>query len=61
MMEWLSQGMVRPALAVSYLAVLLLTGLGAGYWQARTESVRASEELGARYVQLMDPYQRSGY
>jgi hypothetical protein len=43
-------------LAASYVTVLLLTGLAAGYWQARVDNARTSEQLGARYVQMMDPY-----
>jgi len=48
----------RPALATSYIAFLLLLGVSAGYWHARVDSERASHALGARYVQMMDPYQR---
>jgi hypothetical protein len=48
----------RPALASSYIAFLLLLGVGAGYWHARIDSERASHELGTRYVRMMDPYQR---
>src|ERR1041384_6711030 len=53
----LGQGMARPVLATSYIAVLLAAGLLAGYWQASVPNAHASEQLGARYVQLMDPYQ----
>ena len=52
-----AQLLARPALAGSYLAVLLLAGLLAGYWQARAEQARTLEQLGARYVQMLDPYQ----
>ena len=52
-----AQLLVRPALAGSYLAVLLLAGLLAGYWQARVEQARTLEQLGSRYVQMLDPYQ----
>jgi hypothetical protein len=55
--DCLSRAMSRPALATSYLTVLLLTGLVAGYWHARLDNARASAELGTRYVQMMDPYQ----
>ena len=48
----------RPALATSYIAFLLLVGVGTGYWHARMDNARASQELGARYVHMMDPYQR---
>jgi len=47
----------RPALAMSYVTVLLLAGLAAGYWQAQTSNAHADQMLSSRYVQLMDPYQ----
>jgi hypothetical protein len=52
------EGFRRPALASSYIAVLLLAGLAAGYWQSRIDNEHARRELGARYVHMMDPYQR---
>ena len=55
--SWLGQFLARPSMAVSYLLLLLFTGLLAGYWQARVEQTHALEELGSRYVQMMDPYQ----
>jgi hypothetical protein len=42
---------------VTYVSTLLLAGLLAGYWHARHDNTQASEELSARYVRLMDPYQ----
>jgi hypothetical protein len=54
--NWLGRATARPSLATSYVAVLVLTGLAAGYWQARVDNARTSEQLGARYVQMMDPY-----
>ncbi len=56
---WINRALARPAVAVSYVAVLLLAGLLAGYWQARVETARETESLGARYVQMLDPYQRA--
>ena len=47
----------RPALAVSYVTILLLAGLSIGFAQARQESARMDKALGARYVQSVDPYQ----
>lgn len=47
----------RPSLAVSYVAVLVLSGLLAGYWHARSDNARTAEALGARYVQMVDAYQ----
>ncbi len=47
----------RPALVVSYVGVLLFTGLGAGYWHAEGKNTHAASEWRARYVQTVDPYQ----
>jgi hypothetical protein len=49
--------LLRPSLAVSCVAVLVLGGLLAGYWHARVDNARTAESLGARYVQLVDAYQ----
>jgi hypothetical protein len=49
--------LARPSLAVSYVTVLLLAGLLAGYWQVRVTRAHMDETLGARYVQMVDPYQ----
>jgi|SRR5215471_14165636 len=48
--------LARPSLAISYVSLLLLIGLLAGYWHGRADSVRESEALGTRYVQMLDPY-----
>ena len=53
----LSAALARPSLAVSYVTVLLVAGLLAGYWQARVSRAQADEDMGARYVQLVDPFQ----
>jgi hypothetical protein len=50
-------GFAKPSLAVSYLVVLLLAGILAGYWQARVSNTHAEQLLSARYVQAVDPYQ----
>ena len=47
----------RPALAVSFVVILLLAGLSIGLIRARQESARADASLEARYVQSIDPYQ----
>jgi hypothetical protein len=49
----------RPSLAASYLTVLLLAGVIAGYWQARVANAHAEATLSARYVQMLDPYHNS--
>jgi hypothetical protein len=58
LVSWVEQTLARPALAASYVTVLLLAGLATGYWQARLEGARTSAELGSRYVQMVDPYQQ---
>ncbi len=55
--HWLGRALARPALALSYVTVLLVAGLLAGYWQAQAERARTLESLSARYVQVVDPYQ----
>ena len=58
--QWLRQlaaALARPRLAVSYVATLLAVGLLAGFWQAHLTKARAAENLSARYVQMLDPYQ----
>jgi hypothetical protein len=54
---WVGQALARRSVAVSYVALLLLVGLAAGYWQARSTEARTDERLGLRYVHLVDPYQ----
>ena len=53
----LGNALAQPPLALSYLMLLLLTGLLAGYLQARVERAQTAETLSSRYVQMMDPYQ----
>src|SRR5258706_5159685 len=55
--HWVGAMLPRPALAASYLAVLLSVGLTAGWAQARRETARVKDELGLRYVRVLDPYQ----
>jgi len=54
---WISQALARPALAASYLAVLLAAGLAAGYWHARVDNAHVAHQLGSRYVRLLDSYE----
>lgn len=49
--------LARPSLAAGYVTLLLLAGLLAGYWHARLDTARESRILGARYVQMLEPYQ----
>jgi hypothetical protein len=53
----LEAGFRRPALAFSYVAVLLMVGLTTGYWQALDRTAHARAEWRAQYVQSVDPYQ----
>jgi len=55
--SWVASAISRPVIAGAYVSVLLLAGLGAGYWRAQTDNTRTVQELGTRYVQMMDPYQ----
>ncbi len=55
--RWIDTMLPRPALAVSYVTVLLVIGASAGWAQARQEKARVSVELSSRYVQSVDPYQ----
>ena len=56
--SWLATVTPRPAFAVAYLSVLLVAGMAAGYWQARQNTAHLDNELGTRYVQSVDPYQK---
>jgi hypothetical protein len=58
---WIRQALTRPPVAASYVAILLVAGLAAGYWQARSEEARTEEQLGARYVQMLDPFQATSH
>lgn len=55
--HWMEAAFGRPALAVSYVAVLLVFGLSAGYLQSRNASSRTLTEMRTAYVQSIDPYQ----
>ena len=55
--HWLGAMLPRPALAASYVTVLLAIGVTVGWTQARQENTRVKNELGERYVRVLDPYQ----
>ena len=55
--HWIGAALPRPALAASYIAILLTIGVTAGWAQGRQESARMKDELGRRYVHVLDPYQ----
>lgn len=54
--NWIEALLPRPALAVSYVAVLLTIGVTAGWAQAHQENTHVRNELGQRYVRVLDPY-----
>jgi hypothetical protein len=55
--RWVEATFARPALALSYVAVLLLVGLATGYVQAQDQSEQAEARWRTAYVQSVDPYQ----
>lgn len=56
--RWLTVTLPRPAFAVAYASVLLIAGLGAGYWHARVDAENWDQALATRYVQAVDPFQK---
>ena len=55
--HWIGTMLPRPALAVSYVTILLAVGLTVGWTQGKQQSARVKGELGERYVRVLDPYQ----
>ncbi len=55
---WLAAELPRPGVAVAYLSILLVAGMAAGYWRAQQTTAHLDDELGTRYVQSVDPYQK---
>jgi hypothetical protein len=55
--HWIETVLPRPALAASYVAMLLVVGVTAGWAQAHLETTHVRDELGQRYVRVLDPYQ----
>jgi hypothetical protein len=55
--HWIGGLLPRPALAVAYVATLIAIGGTAGWTQARQETTRVRDELGDRYVRVLNPYQ----
>ena|ERR1043166_689475 len=56
---WFALTFARPAFAVVYVSVLLVAGLTFGFVQAHRNAARLDRQLEARYVQLLDPYQKT--
>jgi hypothetical protein len=57
MVHWISTMLPRPALAASYVVLLLMVGATVGWTHARQDNARMKSELGQRYVRVLDPYQ----
>jgi hypothetical protein len=55
--HWMETTFSRPALAASFVAVLLAAGVTTGYWQAQDRSAQAESRWRTLYVQSIDPYQ----
>lgn len=55
--DWINALLPRPALALACAMVLLLIGGAAGWAQARHEAAHVGDELEARYLRVVDPYQ----
>ena len=56
---WLSRTFSQPVFAAAYVAVLLVAGVAAGYLHGQARQQRVHDELAARYVQSLDPYQHN--
>lgn len=56
-LDRVTRAFARPALAASYLAVVIAAGVAAGYWHARKDNAHFTRELGSRYVRLIDSYE----
>jgi hypothetical protein len=57
--RWLETVFARKAVALAYVAVLLVVGVTAGYVSGQAHQQRSNAQLAARYVQSLDPYQQS--
>jgi hypothetical protein len=54
--RWIETALPRPALAVSYVVLLLVVGATAGWTRAQDTNTHVKTQLGERYVQVLDPY-----
>src|SRR5206468_10499230 len=54
--HWIGTVLPRPALAASYVAILLAIGVTAGWAQGHQQTARVKDELSERYVRVLDPY-----
>ena len=58
--QWFETVFSRPAIGLAYALVLLFLGSGAGFWQAHQKTASIEQSLSSRYVQSLDPYQKTG-
>ena len=54
--DWINQLFAKPTIALSYVAVALTIGLGAGQIHASRDLRNTETQLKARYIQVIDPY-----
>jgi hypothetical protein len=59
--HWLGTALARPAAAAAYIAVLLVVGGSVGWTEAQEKTARVKEELGQRYIRVLDPNQTPLY
>ena len=57
---FLERALPRPVMPASYLMLLLLAGVGTGYWRGQEKAAHLRHEMGTLYVQSVDPYQALG-
>ena len=55
--QWVGTTFSRPAVAASYVGLLLFVGLSTGYWQAQGKSAQAESQGRMLYVQSVDPFE----
>jgi hypothetical protein len=55
--DWIAQSFARPSVAIGYAAILLITGVSAGFWQGHQISTHGVERVSVRYVQMMDAFE----
>ena len=59
--NWIANALPHPAMAVSYIAALLVIGVSVGWGHARHEIAQVKDELSDRYIQVLDPHAASGH
>jgi hypothetical protein len=59
--QWLEVLFARRAVALAYIAVLLATGLMAGYASGSAHQRAEKAALAVRYIQSIDPYYSAHY